>query len=202
MEFLVALLFAAHRRARTGLTPWLGGLLLALVLAGPAAAEAPAPAPSPEYQVKAVFLFNFAQFVDWPAKAFPDAAAPLVIGVLGEDPFGPYLDELVRNEKISGRPLVVRRFRTAQEITGDCHILFVSHALAGQFDKIAPALQGRSLLTVGDAENFSRQGGMVRFVTESGKIRLRINVESAKECGLTISSKLLRWATIVTKEKG
>ena len=61
-----------------------------------------------EYQVKAVFLFNFAQFVDWPASAFPDATAPLVIGVLGDDPFGPYLDETVRGETVRGRPLETR----------------------------------------------------------------------------------------------
>src|SRR6266550_1915909 len=63
--------------------------------------------PSPEYQVKAVFLFNFAQFVDWPSKAFPEPQTPLVIGVLGEDPFGPYLDETVRGEKVNNRPLAV-----------------------------------------------------------------------------------------------
>ena len=138
--------------------------------------------------------------MDWPARAFPDAGTPLVIGVLGEDPFGAYLDDLVRNEKIGGRPLAVRRFHRVQDVT-ECHILFVSHAAAGQFDKLAPELQGRWLLTVGDTENFNRLGGMVRFVTENGKIRLRINVDAAKESGLTISSKLLRWATIVTREK-
>ena len=58
-----------------------------------------------EYQIKAVFLFNFAQFVDWPPGAFPDSTAPLVIGVLGDDPFGPYLDETVRGETVRGRPL-------------------------------------------------------------------------------------------------
>jgi len=202
MEFLTALFPAGIRRARTGLTRWLVGLLLALFPAAPTAVAATSPAsvPLPEYQVKAVFLFNFAQFVDWPAKAFPDASAPLIIGVLGDDPFGAYLDELVRNEKIGDRPLIVRRFKRAQEIT-ECHILFVSRTPAGQFDRIAADLRERSVLTVGDTENFSRQGGMVRFATENGKIHLRINVESAKASGLTISSKLLRWATIVTKEK-
>ncbi|MEJ1972225.1 MAG: YfiR/HmsC family protein [Lacunisphaera sp.] len=157
--------------------------------------------PSPEYQVKAVFLFNFAQFVDWPDQTFSDAGAPLVIGVLGDDPFGAYLDELVRNEKIGKHPLAVRRFGRVQDIT-ECHILFVSRAEAGQFDRIAAELKDRSLLTVGDTDSFKPHGGMVRFVMENGKIRLRINVESAKACGLTISSKLLRWATIVTQEKG
>ncbi len=154
---------------------------------------------APEYQVKAVFLFNFAQFVEWPADAFADAKAPLVIGVLGDDPFGDYLDKLVQGEKVGQRPLQVRRFARAAEITG-CHILFVSPGF-DDFERVAASLRGRSVLTVGDRDNFSRLGGMVRFVTVNGKIRLRINVVAAQEAGLLISSKLLRSATIVTSER-
>src|SRR5258705_4625430 len=73
-------------------------------------------APSRENQIKAVFLFNFAQFVEWPAQAFPEARTPLVIGVLGEDPFGAFLDETVRGEKVNNRPLVVQRYRRVEEI--------------------------------------------------------------------------------------
>src|SRR6266581_1404363 len=85
------------------------GVIVAALLA---AGEAPAPAqnvPAPEYQVKAIFLFNFAEFVDWPTNAFPTADSPLVIGVLGVDPFGVHLDATVRDEKINGRPLLVQR---------------------------------------------------------------------------------------------
>src|SRR6266702_4256829 len=74
-----------------------------------------------EYQVKAVFLFNFTQFVEWPAGAFARVNTPLVIGVLGDDPFGAYLDETVRGETANGRPLVVVRYRRVQEI-GDCQV--------------------------------------------------------------------------------
>ncbi len=186
--------------------PW-GGLwrlLLLMVLAlsssRPALAADPSPT-VPEYQLKAVFLFNFAQFVDWPEEAFANAQAPLVIGVLGEDPFGAYLDDLVQSERIGERPIVIRRFRRPQDVIG-CHILFVSRNQAAHFDRIAPELKVRNLLTVGDTDSFNRQGGLVRFVTEGGKIRLRINAEAAKRCGLTISSKLLRWAILVTPEKG
>ena len=135
-----------------------------------------------------------------PKGVCADDRAPLVIGVLGDDPFGPYLDELVRSEKIGGRPLQVRRLHKAEEIPG-CHLLFVSHGVT-HFDRIAADLRGQSVLTVGDTDNFNRLGGMVRFVMENGKIRLRINAAAAQDAGLTISSKLLRWATIVTPEKG
>src|SRR5438105_6292328 len=84
-------------------------------------------APSGEYQIKAVFLFNFAQFVDWPPKAFPEAQTPVVIGILGEDLFGSYLDETVRGEKVNDRPLVVQRYHRIGEIK-TCHVLFISRS--------------------------------------------------------------------------
>ena len=198
MAVLKAILTSLARRLGA---PWALGWLLLAVLGASAGAAAPADKPpSAEYQIKAAFLFNFAQFVEWPARAFRDAQGPIVIGILGEDPFGSYLDDLVRNESVGGRPLAVRRFNRPEDIT-DCHILFVSRAMADQFEKLAAELQRRNLLSVGDTDNFNRLGGIVRFVTENGKIRLRINMEAAKAADLILSSKLLRWATIVTPGK-
>ena len=184
------------RRASAGsLAAW-----VAIATPAPAhAAEAPPQAPiSAEYQLKAVFLFNFAQFLAWPQGAFQSPQSPIVIGVLGDDPFGPYLDRVVQGEKIGDRPLVVRRYRRAED-AAECNILFIGRSEAGEFDRVKEKLKGRSLLTVGDFDAFARRGGMVRFVTENGKIRLRINVAAAKAVGLTISSKLLAHATIVSE---
>jgi len=153
-----------------------------------------------EYQIKAVFLFNFAQFVDWPPAAFPDATSPLVIGVLGDDPFKGYLDETVRGETVNNRPIVVQRFRRVEEIAA-CHVLFVSRSETSRLEQILAGLKDRSILTVGDDEDFARRGGMIRFVTDNNKVRLRINVNAAKAAKLTISSKLLRPAEIVTSGK-
>ena len=149
-----------------------------------------------EYQVKAVFLFNFTQFVEWPADAFAHANTPLVIGVLGEDPFGAYLDETVRGETVNGRPLIVARYRRVQEI-GDCQILFISRSETEQLEQILASLVGKPVLTVGDVEGFARRGGMIDLATVSGRIELRINLEAAKAARLTISSKLLRPARVV-----
>lgn len=156
--------------------------------------------PSAEYQLKAVFLFNFAQFVEWPAPAFREPATPLVIGVLGDDPFGAYLDDLVRGEKIGSRPLLVRRYKPGENFT-ECHIIFICRSEIKELERILGRLKGRSLLTVSDADTFTRQGGMVRFAMENGKVRLRINVEAAKASHLTISSKILRPGTIITAGK-
>lgn len=191
-------IFGPALRGRCG--AWL--VLSLLLLSGGAETLAqPAPEPAREYQIKAVFLFNFAQFVDWPPAAFPEPQTPLVIGVLGEDPFGASLDETVRGEKVGNRPLVVQRYREPQEIK-TCHVLFISQSEAGRLEQILASLKGRNLLTVGDAGEFSQRGGMIRFVTENNKIRLRINVEAAKAAALTISSKLLRPAEIVVTGKG
>lgn len=164
------------------------------------ASDLPAQTAAPEYQIKAVFLFNFAQFVDWPPHAFPESKTPLVIGILGEDPFGAYLDETVRNEKVNKRPLVIQRYRRVDEIK-ICHLLFISRSEKDQLEQIFAELKGRNILTVGDYEGFALRGGMIRFITEKNKIRLRINLEAAKAAKLTISSKLLRPAAIVEPGK-
>lgn len=153
-------------------------------------------APFPEYQVKAVFLFNFGQFVVWPTQVLPDVQTPLIIGVLGDDPFGAYLDEAVQGEALQNHPVVVQRYRRAVDIE-TCHILFISRTETDQLEQILTTLQDRHILTVSDITRFTRRGGMIRFLTQQNKIRLQINVEAAKTAGLTISSKLLKLAQIV-----
>ena len=149
-----------------------------------------------EYDIKAAFLYHLAQFVEWPPEAFPAAETPLVIGVLGQDPFGKALDEIVKDEVVKSRKLVVQRFRQMEEIK-ICHVLFISQSEAGHLDQILASLKGRHVLSVGDSEDFAQRGGIVRFVTEKNKIRLRINIDSAKAANLTISSKLLRATEVV-----
>ncbi len=153
-----------------------------------------------EYQVKAVFLFNFAQFVEWSKLTSGDADRPFEICVLGDDPFSESLDETVRGEKFGNRRFEVRRFRAAQEALS-CQILFVSNSESRQLHPILDALKGHSILTVSDADNFAQRGGMVQFQTDNKRIKLMINVDAARAANLTISSKLLRPATIVTSSR-
>ncbi len=149
-----------------------------------------------EYQVKAVFLYNFAQFVEWPAAAFADAAAPFAICILGEDPFGAHIDDAVKGEMGAGRPIVVRRPAKVEEI-GACQILFVSASESENLARILPTLAGRHTLTVSDMDAFVSRGGMVRLYTERNRIRLRIGLSVVTAEGLIISSKLLQLAEIV-----
>jgi hypothetical protein len=193
---LLTALVARARLSRPGrvLGAWLLRVAV-LVAAGPSLAAQTGAAT--EYQVKAVFLFNFAQFVDWPADAFSSPTTPLVIGVLGDDPFGDFLDQTVRHEHLGGRPFQVRRYQSVDEIK-TCHILFISRPDAERPEEILAGLRRRPLLTVSDADGFALRGGMIRFVTDRSRIRLQLNLEAAEAAHLTISSKLLRVAEIVT----
>jgi len=169
--------------------------LTLLVMAAPLCA-----APS-EYQVKAVFLFNFSQFVEWPSNAFASPDAPFVIGVVGEDPFGTQLDAAVRGESVAGHPLKVKRYRRAEDVE-PCQILFISATELARFDGILSSLDGRSILTVSDIERAAERGAMIQFANQDNHLRLRINVAAAKAAGLTLSSKLLRPAEIVGERQG
>ena len=111
---------ARRTRLAQGARTALLGLGLGLLAALPVSAQV-----SREYDVKAAFLYNFITFTDWPAAAFSGPDSPYVIGVLGEDPFGAALDEIVKGEQIKGRPLVVRRFKRIEDVH-HCHILFIS----------------------------------------------------------------------------
>lgn len=148
-----------------------------------------------EYQVKAVFLYNFTQFVDWPPRAFEGSYDPIVIGIVGKNPFGPYIEAAVSGERIGSRILRVEYFASARDIT-NCHILFVGTEDPDEIRRILRVAEQKNILTVGDNPNFVRWGGIIRFYTEENKIRLHINNTAAKAAGLRISSKLLRVAQV------
>jgi hypothetical protein len=169
-----------------------------LLFVGLSISAAVAPA---EYRVKAVFLFNFAQFVDWPPDAFTDPGQPFVIGVLGKDPFGADLDAVVHGETVAHRPLVVERYDTIADLH-NCHILYIARSEIGHLPQILTALEGRSILTVSDADGDIQTGVMIRLVNRSNRVGLRIDVGAAKAGHLTISSKLLRPAEIVGSPEG
>lgn len=156
--------------------------------------------PSQEHQIKAIFLFNFTQFVEWPVNSFPNPETPLVIGILGKNPFGSYLKETVSNEKVNSHPLVVQYYASTEEIK-NCHVLFVNLDGTGKQEQAIASIKGKSILTVSDGNSFLKQGGIIRFFTKNNKIQLQINPEAAKAADLTISSKLLRLAEIVVPEK-
>ncbi|HEY6458149.1 MAG TPA: YfiR family protein [Steroidobacteraceae bacterium] len=166
-------------------------MLLALLFATAARATAP-----DAYQVEAVFLLHFTQFVEWPAQVFGDAHTPFVIGVLGRDPFGSALDDAVRGETVNGHPLVVKRFAGAAEV-GPCQILFIDRSAVSEANRVIGSIAHNGTLTVSDVEVPGPADVIIRFLNEDRRIRLRINLDFARTAGLTISSKLLRPAQVI-----
>jgi hypothetical protein len=162
-----------------------------LIAAGVACARA-APLPT-DFDLKAVFLFHFTQFVDWPERAFSAPDAPFVIGIVGADPFGPALSNIVRGEMVGRHPLVVRYVKNPED-ESKCQILYISEASERLFH--SRRLQNAPVLTVGESASFYEEGGMVQFFTDRRHVRLRIDLAEARSHSLAISAKLLRVAEV------
>jgi hypothetical protein len=171
--------------------------LFALFFGGGLLAPAQADAVS-EYQAKAAFIYNFTKFVQWPASSFSSPTSPLVIAVLGTDPFGSSLRDAVAGKSAEGHPLKVIRLEgtATADLTG-CHLLFISSSEKERVGTILASLAGASVLTVADTERFAQKGGVIQFDQAGTKIQLVVNQTAAKKAKLTISSKLLQVAKIL-----
>ncbi len=199
MAVLSAVRLGSPRRAHGGVRrrllrrPTLAALVFVLGCAPLLAQRA-----ARDQDVKATFLFHFCSFVQWPDTAFANPNAPLVIGILGPDPFGTFLDELVKGERVQSCPIEVRRFARVEDARA-AHVLYIGNADAPDLGAVLAALRGWPVLTVGESRRraFVSRGGMIGFVKEHDRLRLRINLDEARAAGLTLNSKLLRLAEIV-----
>jgi len=153
-----------------------------------------------ENQVKGAFLTKFAMFVEWPGKAAPGDKTPIVIGILGDDPFGPQFELALTKETVNGRPFALKRLKDPQE-AGGCQILFVGASEAARLPEIISAIRKQPILTVGDQERFAHQGGMINFVKQGGKVRFEVNTVAVETGGLKMSAKLLQVAIPVTPDE-
>lgn len=166
-------------------------LALFLVSTGLLAAQVPS-----EYQIKAAFLMNFTKFIDWPATAFENSSSPLVICILGDDPFGKDIDQLVAGETINGRRLVVQRLHAAPPSKA-CQVLFVSKS-----EKDASAFLagfGPGVLTVSDRDRFLQEGGMIALVVENQRVRFDVNQRAALRASLMMNARMLNVARSVQR---
>ena len=149
-----------------------------------------------EYQVKAAFLYTFAKFVEWPPQAFSKPTAEIAICVLGDDPFGNYLDDAVRNKTVSDRRLAVYRLN-GPPAGNDCQILFIAASERHRMPALLASMGTRGILTVGDTAEFTAQGGVIGLRLDGERIRLSVNLPAAEKAKLRISSRLLSLATII-----
>ena len=167
---------------------WFAVLLLFAALLPMAGAGAAASLANP---VKATYLYKFVPFVEWPPAAFASPAQPVVLCILGGDPFGAVLDQAVRGQKIGARPITVRRLARAEKADG-CHVLYLSSPRAPAAADALQSAHGAPVLTVTDEAEGA--GGIVTFVLRDNRLRFMIDTQAAAANGLTISSKLLSLA--------
>jgi hypothetical protein len=151
-------------------------------------------APSVEAQVKAAFLYNFVQFIQWPDQAFAGPEAPFTMCVIG-DPFDGALDKTVVGERLNGRSIAIRRLSAPENVRG-CHLVYAGKTDARRSMEIVALAGGMPVLTVGDSEDFINVGGMIRFTEAGHRIRFEINPDAAERVSLRVSSRLLRLADI------
>ncbi len=158
-------------------------------------------AQSREYQVKAAFLFNFAQFVDWPGTVFTNNDTPFVIGILGNDPFGAALDATVQGETINNHKIIIERAHVVDDLKKlpaplrqqigkePCHRDFVGPGFPA-------GAEGFS-----EIEGFARQGGNINFYLDGSKVRFEVNPTVSERDGLKVSSQLLNLGKIIQTAK-
>jgi hypothetical protein len=166
------------------------------LLRAPTAAEAQS-RPLTESEIKAGFLFNFTKFVEWPSEAFADSGAPIVLGILGNNPVTELLIETAVGKTVNGRAVIVQQFKEGQD-PRTCHILFVSSTQEKRLPQILERLKGSPILTVSETSGFAQSGGMINFIVEGNKVRLEINLDAAARARLKISAKVIAVARLVT----
>jgi hypothetical protein len=160
--------------------------------------NAPAQGPeSNEYRLKLALLYNFAQFVEWPADSFRDPAAPLAICVAGDNPFQGEIGESLRGRTVKGHPLEIRKLQGGEDLRA-CQIIFVRVGEKKLIPSILAGTHGSNTLTVGEADGFDRSGGIINITRNENRLRFEVNLSVASETHLKISSKLLALATIVS----
>jgi hypothetical protein len=161
------------------------------LLASPLAQAA---GPPNEYTLKSVFLYNFCHFIEWPDAAFSSPNDPLVIGIIGDDPFGKLLSEAVEGETYRNRPIKIEHYHSAKEVR-HCQMLFIPRSESGRLEQILAAV-GKGVVTVGETEDFLDRGGMITLPVDRNRVRLRIAPATLRAADLTVSSKLLRVADV------
>jgi uncharacterized protein DUF4154 len=188
-EALRVLCFTFHR-----------GALLFIIFTTPSFVS-PAPAQElNEYQVKAAFLFNFTKFIKWPEESQRDAHTSMRICVIGDNPFGDYLNRIIQGKTFNDRPIVAQYLPKAEDGKA-CSIAFVSASEKDHLQSVLDTLNGTGVLTVADTPGFVEMGGVINLFVENHQVRFEINVDAAKRARLKISSKLLSIAVIV-RSKG
>ena len=184
-----------RRSSRLRASVWRAGMLLLLVacrtMTPPEACGMPPSAT--EDEVEAAYLYNFAKFIHWPQAS---AHRSIALCVLDDDRLESALERIVAGEVVDGRPLQSRSLSTIRQAT-DCDILFLGPSADARVNESLALLKDSPVVTVSNAADFLRDGGMIRFAMVGGAVRFSVNLEAANQAHVRISSQLLKVALAV-----
>ena len=159
------------------------------------------PAASLEYEIKAAFIYNFAKFVEWPAVPGSRQKETLTLCILGEDPFGEAIDKL-DGRKVQEQTIKIERVGSIDDLTG-CRILFISKSETDNLPELIKLLGSeKGILSISDIDGFAKNGGVIELVLHENKVKFTVNISTAKESQLNLSSKILRLANLVGDQGG
>ena len=154
-----------------------------------------------DHEVKAVFLYNFPNFVRWPESAFQnDEQSFVYCGINDSDPVTMTLKALIEGEKVQSRTVRFQRLQRIENMT-QCQVLFLSKDRSALADRLIEAAEDTNVLLVSDLQQFAVRGGLIELTEVDGRIRPTINIEQLEKTQLKVSSKLLRLAKRVRKMK-
>jgi hypothetical protein len=191
----------ALKRKRSVFTE-IAAVMVTLTMLGAARTRAGSPtrldATSKVYEIKAAFIYNFAQFTQWPDSAFTSSDSPFVLAFIGDSDLGPALSRVLQGKSIAGHPIVLKHLDSPGEISG-CHLLFIPDSEESHLDDIFNAVGNQPILTVGETAKFMQAGGIIRFFIADGRIRFEIDPDAADKAALRLSSRLMSLATIFKK---
>ena len=172
-------------------------LLCAVLIGSGILKPAGAQGTAEEYQVKAAFLFHFAQLVEWPAGALTAGDPSINLCIFDDEPHRRELQTMIEGKPVGVRVLRVRMLDQRQNIQG-CNILFLGRDESRRQAAILRSVRDLPVLTVGETDDFISDGGMIHFHLDGDKVRFDINANGADSSHLKISSRLLLLATSVT----
>jgi len=162
-------------------------LVLATLLFG---VRADAQAPMGESEVKAMFVYNFLKFVEWPPENALGARDPFVVVIIGEGPTADATEHFLESRAIGGRPLFVRRIKWDQSLAG-ARAAFVVESDAKKLRHVLDAAAAANVLTIGEGDAFATSGGVIGLLVEDRKVRFDVDTSAAQHAGLRVSSKIL-----------
>ncbi len=154
-----------------------------------------------EHDLKAAFVYNFLIFAEWPEGRFADKDSPMIVGIVGKDPFNGALEKAFNGRTAHGRNVEIRRFESVKDLK-DCHLLFVPDSERKNLADVLADLKAKATLVVTESPGLAARGAALNLVVEEKKVKIEANPDAAGRASVKLSAKLLKLARIVKDEGG